>query len=134
MFFHFSHIMKDGSTYGMILFFPSDIHHMGNHGTEYCHVQGMSGEIILPASQILVEIDFLIQVSVIADDHICDGLGTVLLSGLQDTILFLFDGTDRLNLKPFELQVLLSQWWKRFCRFQYIDTDQSEITNTFYCL
>ena len=63
---------------------------MGDHGTEYCHVQGMSGEIILPASQILVEIDFFIQMSVIADDHICDGLGTVLLSGLQDTILFLF--------------------------------------------
>ena len=118
----------------MILFFPSDIHHMGNHGTEYCHVQGMSGEIILPASQILIEIDFLIQVSVITDDHICDGLGTVMLSGLQDTILLLFNGTDRLNLEPLELQILLSQWGKRFCRFQHVDTDQSEITNTFYCL
>ena len=53
--------MKDGSTYGMILFFPSDIHHMGNHGTEYCHVQGNVWRNNPPGSQILVEIDFLIQ-------------------------------------------------------------------------
>ena len=107
---------------------------MGNHGTEYCHIQGMSGDIVLQTPQILIEIDLLIQMSVIADDHVCNRLGTALLSGLSDTFLFLLDGANCLDLEPFKLQVLLCHGRKRFCRFQHIDADQSEIADAFYCL
>ena len=107
MFFQFSHIMKKGRTYGMILFLSSNIHYMGNHGTEYCHIQGMSGNIIFQASQILIKINLLIQMSVVADNHIRNRLDPALFSGLQNAIQLFFDRTDRLDLEPFKFQILL---------------------------
>ena len=99
--------MKKGRTYGMILFLSSNIHYMGNHGTEYCHIQGMSGNIIFQASQILIKINLLIQMSVVADNHIRNRLDPALFSGLQNAIQLFFDRTDRLDLEPFKFQILL---------------------------
>ena len=110
------------------------IHSSGDHSTKNRNTDTVFISKIIIASQILYKINLLRKVGIIFNHQTAQPVQPFVLFIRNDQLQIFLYTEHRHRLKTLEIDILFRHRRQWFCRLQYIQSHQSEITNTIYRL